>query len=136
MREEECSGINCAEESYGAGCWLLRMASGADFPAQPRDFLALWSGVARGWLLRTHSRADLPPQPPAETRCWLLRMASRVDLPAQPPAETRGWLLRMASGVDLPAQPPSETRGGCSGLTLGKICLPDSVMRGHATVVQ
>ena len=28
MREEECSGINCAEESYGAGGWLLRTLSG------------------------------------------------------------------------------------------------------------
>ena len=56
MREEECSGINCAEESYGAGGWLLRMASGADLPAQP----------------------------PAETRGWLLRMPSGADFPAQP----------------------------------------------------
>ena len=35
MREEECSGINCAEESYGAGDWSLRTASGADMSAQP-----------------------------------------------------------------------------------------------------
>ena len=39
MREEECSGINCAEESYGAGGWSLRMASGADLPAQLRLYL-------------------------------------------------------------------------------------------------
>lgn len=35
MREEERSGINCAEESYGVGDWSLRTASGADMSAQP-----------------------------------------------------------------------------------------------------
>ncbi len=35
MREEECSGINCTEESYGAGGWLFRTLSGTELPAHP-----------------------------------------------------------------------------------------------------
>lgn len=59
MREEECSWINCAEESYGAGCWLVGTASGVDLSARLCDEGACYRGAIEGRLSDVFLQVDL-----------------------------------------------------------------------------